>query len=185
MNKHKRQAILVSLLDALQQHGSWCGETHVQKSVYFLEEAAAVPLGLDFILYKHGPFSFDLREELGEMRANFLIDVESKRPYGPSLLPSQIGKEFASRFPKTTGVFACKVQLVAEMLAKQDLNSLERLGTALYVRRQFGDLPKQESAERILEIKPHIPFELALEAVHEVDRFLTNAEGIDSRADQP
>ena len=45
MNRLQRAAILLTLLDALRQRGSWCGETHLQKSVYFLEEMCGVPLG--------------------------------------------------------------------------------------------------------------------------------------------
>ena len=30
-------AVLLTLLDALKQRGSWCGETHLQKSVYVLQ----------------------------------------------------------------------------------------------------------------------------------------------------
>ncbi|MCL6557372.1 MAG: hypothetical protein K6U74_00970, partial [Firmicutes bacterium] len=60
----KRKALLLSLVKAMESQGSWCGETHIQKCSYFLQAMLGVPLGFEFILYKHGPFSFDLRDEL-------------------------------------------------------------------------------------------------------------------------
>ena len=64
MNRLQRAAVLLTLLEQLQARGSWCGETHVQKSVYFLQDLLQVPLGFEFVLYKHGPYSFDLNDEI-------------------------------------------------------------------------------------------------------------------------
>jgi hypothetical protein len=60
MNRLQRAVVLLSLLERLKERGSWCGETHLQKSAYFLQDMLSAPLGFDFILYKHGPFAFDL-----------------------------------------------------------------------------------------------------------------------------
>ena len=64
MDPIKQKAIILKLLDSFKKHGSWCGETHIQKSAYCLKEIAGVPLDYEFILYKNGPFSFDLRDDL-------------------------------------------------------------------------------------------------------------------------
>jgi len=42
----------------------------------FLQDLMRVPLELEFILYKHGPFSFDLRSELTSLRADELVKLE-------------------------------------------------------------------------------------------------------------
>lgn len=55
MNRTQRQAILLALIQRLREKGSWCGETHIQKSAYFLQELLGVPLDLNVIFYKHGP----------------------------------------------------------------------------------------------------------------------------------
>ena len=62
----ERYAALLKLVRATNEAGSWSGETHIQKSVFFLQEALATELGYGFILYKlykHGPFSFELRDD--------------------------------------------------------------------------------------------------------------------------
>ena len=87
----KRSALVVALVNRLSQRGSWCGETHIQKTTYFLQGLLNVPTGFEFILYKHGPFSFDLRDELARLRAYGYLDLSPEPPYGPSLEVTKIG----------------------------------------------------------------------------------------------
>ena len=68
MNNQQQRVVVIKLLDALKKNGSWCGETHIQKAVFFLKAIKKVPVDFNFILYKHGPFSFDLRDHLPLMR---------------------------------------------------------------------------------------------------------------------
>ena len=56
MERLQRASILLRLNEELRKSGSWAGETHMQKATFFLQELLAVPLGFDFVLYKHGPF---------------------------------------------------------------------------------------------------------------------------------
>jgi hypothetical protein len=175
MEGFKRQAVLLALLDAMKEYESWCGETHVQKCAYFLEEGLDVPLELGFILYKHGPFSFELREVLGEMRGNLLIDVESRSPYGASLIVSESGRALKERFPKTIAQHAPPIRFVAERLSQRPVAELERLGTALYVVRECPDASNGARAQRVVEIKPHIQLTQAQAAVQEVDQLLAQA----------
>jgi hypothetical protein len=175
MDSFARQAIILALLDALKDQGSWCGETHVQKSAYFLQDGLGVPTDLEFLLYKHGPFSFELRDVLGEMRGNFLIDVESRSPYGSSLVVAEPGRRLMNGFPKTTARYEPQVAFVAGNLASRDVVALERLGTALYVQKQFPDLDARQQARRITELKPHIKPEVAEDASDEVRKLLAQA----------
>ena len=86
MKRLEKTALLLSLMKSLKCRGSWCGETHTQKATFFLQELLHVPLGYNFILYKHGPYSFDLNEELTAMRADGMIHlVPQPYPYGPTL----------------------------------------------------------------------------------------------------
>ena len=53
--------------DALRARGSACGESHIQRTAFFLQQLTLVPLGLAFRLWKHGPYSFDLKDEISEL----------------------------------------------------------------------------------------------------------------------
>lgn len=179
MEGKKRQAVVLGLIEAMSGEGSWSGETHIQKCAYFLQQALNVPLGFDFILYKHGPFSFDLREELGEMRSDRIIDFEAQLPYGPSLRAGSTAESLMRRFPKTIGMYQDQMQFVAAKVSHRDVVSLERLSTALYVTSE--DLKRtsiEARAERIHDLKPHISTEQARIAVEEVDKILSEAAEI-------
>lgn len=170
MNREKRDAILIRLTEALHEKGSWCGETHVQKAVYFLQEMVGVDLGFDFILYKHGPFSFDLRDELMTMRAEGMVTFQVKHDqYGPSILPESSAESLKKRFPNTLRNHEPRIIFVANKFESKPVTELERIGTAFYVVRDLGgtvDIAK--CARRVNEIKPHIPIDEASEAVRTV-----------------
>lgn len=166
LESNKRSALLLALMGQLKESGSWCGETHVQKAAYFLQSLARVELGLDFILYKHGPFSFDLREELSHMRANRLIDLVPALPYGPRFQTSEIGKSLLERFPKTVSRHGGALRFVAEKLGDRNVAELEKLATALLVIQEEPEIEK--GAEKLHSIKPHINSKSAAEAIQQV-----------------
>ena len=59
MDRVRNGVVITKLIETLRERGSWCGETHVQKAAFFLQELMEVPMRFNFILYKHGPFSFE------------------------------------------------------------------------------------------------------------------------------
>ena len=97
MDRLKRAALITKLVDRLREENSWCGETHVQKAVYFLQTLFNAPTDFEFILYKHGPFSFDLRDELTSLRADEVLALEVQLPYGPRIFTTERGKVSAGR----------------------------------------------------------------------------------------
>ena len=170
--------MLAELADQLHANGSWCGETHVQKATYFLQELTAVPLGVDFILYKHGPFSFDLRDEITEMRANGFADLQPQPPYGPSIVAGPNRELLRDYFGEQSAGFAAEIKYIASRLGTMGVAELERVATALYVTRSDDqDLSVDRRARQIVELKPHIKFDQAVHAVRQVDQMLLEWNG--------
>lgn len=168
MKRLQRDAILLSLINEMKTRKSWCGETHIQKATYFLQELMEVPMNFEFILYKHGPYSFDLSDEVTAMRADSLLEYQTRLPYGPSLFPTKEGKEFLLRYPKTLSNYADKINFIAEKIGILGVADLERLATALYVT--FNENLEGNSREdKIIELKPHIKIDEAREAVRDID----------------
>jgi hypothetical protein len=159
MKRLQRRAIILSLVESLLQRDSWCGETHIQKATFFLQKLLQVPLGFDFILYKHGPFSFDLSDELMAMRADHLVQLKSRPPYGPSIVPGENAGRLKDLFPKTIKRYKERVEFVAKELGSFGVAELERIATALYVSLSDstrGDDVINERAAWITKVKPHI-----------------------------
>ncbi|MDA1314879.1 MAG: hypothetical protein O2968_16215 [Acidobacteria bacterium] len=183
MTEPQQITVLLQLADELRKHGSWCGETHIQKASYFLQEMLAVPTDYDFILYKHGPFSFDLRDELALLRADGLLEIELRAyPYSPSLVVTQGAERFRQRHPETLRRYADQISFVADKLESKGVTKLERLATALYVSLEAGaGSSEQDRAQRLVKLKPHVSLQQAQEAVETVKRFQEEA---DCRADR-
>lgn len=173
IKRMQRDAVLLSLMDEMKANGSWCGETHIQKSTYFLQELLEVGIGFDFILYKHGPYSFDLSDAVTAMRADNLIEYKTRLPYGPSLFSTREGQKFLNQYPKTREKYEKKVQFIAEKTAKMGVAELERLATALYVT--LNENRGEKRASRITELKPHIKIDEAEKAVNDVDAMIREA----------
>jgi hypothetical protein len=175
VNRLKQSAILLNMADTLHTRGSWCGETHLQKATYFLQQLLHVPTEFSFILYKHGPFSFDLRDALTGMRADGLLDLHPQEPYGPSLLPTPEGVEFMNLYPKTLGLYESQIEFVADHLADKNVSDLEKLATALFVTIEGEGGSVERRAKEIHGLKPHLNILSAREAVEEVDRIIEAA----------
>lgn len=177
MKRLQRAAIIVSLIEGLRDADSWCGETNIQKATYFLKELTGVPLDYEFILYKHGPYSFDLKEELTALRADFILELRSPNPkYGPSFFPGKMRDYVMDRFPKTVKRFSPNIDFVASRLGQKDVSELECLSTAFYVLRESPKCDKKQRAKRITEYKPHIDYSDSFKAVEEVDQIVREAD---------
>ncbi|HIJ87988.1 MAG TPA: hypothetical protein HPP97_09960 [Desulfuromonadales bacterium] len=178
MKRIQRAAILVTLAENLRARGSWCGETHIQKGAYLLQELLGVPLELEYCLYKHGPFSFDLSDELTSLRADKIFDQEKQPyPYGPKLKPGEMAQKARELSPKTLAKYGQHVTFIADNLGDNDVKALERLATALYVTREgiSGD-DIDARAARLHEFKPHVPLDEARHAVERLDKLREESE---------
>jgi hypothetical protein len=175
VNQMKQFVILLDMAEKLLDAKSWCGETHLQKATYFLQELFNVPTGFSFVLYKHGPFSFDLRDALTAMRADGLLDLRPQEPYGPSLVPTGQGLELKKLYPKTVQMYENQIGFVANSLADKNVSELEKLATALFVTIEHGGGDLEDRAEEIHNLKPHVSASDALDAVEEVDRIMEAA----------
>ena len=178
MNRLQKAALLTELADKLAAKGSWCGETNIQKATYFLQDLVNVPTSYEYILYTHGPFSFELRDELTELRADRLLQLEIRQPpYGPSWVPTPTSREIRQQYPKTLKRFQKQLDFVANEFGPLGVGELERLGTALYFIREVSE-SDDERAKKIHEIKPHISISSAKAALKEMLEIIGRAESV-------
>src|SRR5215471_8882064 len=126
MSYSLRCAMIVDLLKKMRAQGSWCGETHIQKAMYISQDLAKANYGYKFVMYKHGPFSFDLKDELAAMRASGIIEFAfPQRGYGPSICVTKFGERVFDTNQESIEN-CCRVnEFVAKWLAASDVRSLE------------------------------------------------------------
>ena len=177
MGRLAKAVLIAELIERLRQEGSWCGETHVQKAVYFLQNLMGVPLQFDFILYKHGPFSFDLRDELTALRADGLLKLETQGTYGARIAATKQSTYIRKFYPRTLSRHNKAIDFTSGQIGKRGVVELERLATALYVTRQSGHQASIDSrVKTLVTLKPHIPKQKAQEAVSAVDHMIQLAQ---------
>ena len=165
-----RRAVVLSLIAEMERENSWCGETHVQKCAYFLQEGSRIDLEVEFILYRHGPFSFELRDFLGELRGTSLLGSRSRAPYGASLFVTESGAAYLSRFPKSVRKTRDAIVSVARDFGRRSVSELEVVATAFYVSRLRHSDAQKARADYIHDLKPHISPERALQALNEIEQ---------------
>lgn len=179
MTPSRVSLLLAVLTDKLRTHDSWAGETHLQKAVYFLQTMLGVPTGFRFTLYKYGPFSFDLRDKLTEMRSSGQLELlVQPAPYGPQLHTGPGAEQLRKRFPKTLRTYDPQLEYIATRLGGLGVGPLERLATALLVTAEAPDATVDERAEQLNAYKPHVGLEAARRAVEQVDEMLAEARGL-------
>lgn len=169
MTTLRETAIVLNLASCLRAHGSQCGETMMQKGVYFLKDLTDVSLSYEYVLYRHGPFSFDLRDALSGMRTDEMISVTPQFQFGVAIEPTPFGLEIIERFPKTRAEHRRAFEFVAENFARKNVMELERMATALWVMNSSPDEPRKAQAIKVHQLKPHIPLDAAREAISRVE----------------
>ena len=160
MVRMKNAALITKLVGQLRDQESWCGETHIQKTVYFLQHLMAVPLGFYFILYKHGPFSFELRDELTALRADNLLTLEHDTRYSPRISATTQSKYIQAQFPRTLATYDSCISFIARRLGPKGVVQLERLGTALYPRISDKGRIGQGSDQDLAELARYTRFSM-------------------------
>jgi len=165
MREMESASLLLALDTALVDHGSWAGETHMQKAVYCAQALLQVPFGFDFVIYKHGPYSFELADELAAMRANGFLEIIPRPPYGPSLQPGPRSRLLANDFNELVGGQQEKLVFIARALGQKNVAELERIATLLYVQRKWADA---DPVQKLVELKPHVRREDATTAATEL-----------------
>jgi hypothetical protein len=168
-------SLILALTEKLRENESWPGEAHLQKALYVLNRVLGVAIPFDFILYKHGPFSFDLRDEIGWMRSSGFLEWEVRsNHYGPGLRAGRLGPILKQQFPKQPERHSTQIEFVARRFAGKNVASLERLTTAIFVTYD-EPTPAGERALQIHRLMPHISIPDAEAAVIEADALVQAA----------
>lgn len=171
MDNTDRRALVLALVDALRASGSWCGETHVQKTCYILQRLVGLPTNFEFILYKHGPFSFDLQEYFHGLRGDNLIGAApTSFQFGTSLVVTEQGKRIESLRSDLISKYQAHFEKISGLLGRKSVRDLEKIATAVYVTDELGkDKSVEERAKKIFEYKKHVTMKDATRAVEEFD----------------
>lgn len=168
----REAAVLARVVERVNQKKSFCGETLLQKSAYFLKELRNVPLSTPFRIYYYGPFSFELRDRLTWMEAMDIVRIEPHE-WGGTYNVGNRYRQIEHRYPKTLKRYDADIDWVVGHLAPLTVKQLEPLATALFLKREQPAANDARLAERLHDIKPHVTVDEAKVALKKVEGWIT------------
>ena len=166
-----KRILIARLIGRMRKHGSWSGATHVQKSVFFLNQLLKVDVPFNFVLHYHGPFSRDLHEVLNWLEQYGEVGVEARGEYGPRYYLTYEGMELAEKQGDNTD----RIEWVSELIAPKSVTELEPVSTALFLKMQRPERSDSDTAAEINRLKPHISVPAAVHAIRELDELRSRA----------
>lgn len=172
MNREESVFVL-DFLSQMEQVNSWCGETHLQKSIY-LFQSLKHPTNeyFDFVMYKHGPYSFDLHNCLGEMESRLLLRREPTPPYGARLKLTPSGTRWLARQVRNSSEDQAAMSKIASRFSVKNVSELESLATAVWVLRTTYAADESRAAEHFKCLKPYISESVIENSIREMKAWL-------------
>jgi hypothetical protein len=138
--------------------------------MYILQDVSKSNFGYKYVIYKHGPYSFDLNNELAAMRSASILEFQFPREgYGPSIAPTMFGERVHDANQENIREYDRIVDFIADWFAGSDVRYLEKIATAYFVTMKNPRVPASERARKLNSLKPHVDIFAAEEAVQIVD----------------
>ena len=168
----KRHRLILLVLNCLKEHGSWAGKTHLIKTLYLLKALSKQKIPFDFILYKHGPYSFDIEDELAVMKSYSAIASDTIiNGYGESLIPGS-NSSITEKRVKMDKKTKYEIQEICKLVGTKNVRELECLATITWIIKNDKIKDQQDVFNKLNYYKPHISDEEALTAFNKIQNFL-------------
>jgi len=174
----KSFALVASIVEKLNNFNSWCSETHIQKTIFFLQGLFDDMYNYRYILYMYGPFSFELRNDLGKMLSLNILTIEPKGEYGPKILLGEYAKFLEERFEDFLKSKENKINFITKRFSSKTAKDLEALATMFYIVKYKNIPDERNQIKYLMEIKPWITNKIAKETYKNVNNIINEAKNI-------
>lgn len=170
--QYKQHAFILEIIESLHRHESRTGKTHVQKAISLLRDLGKVNVPFEFVLYRHGPYSFQVEEALEQMQSYDAIRAEPNAGGYGAVLRTGSMADFSRSHEALTEKEKLAVDEVCKFVARRNVLDLERLATASWIRHQEQVTQSDQVAIRLNTLKPHISIDKAETANAEIVAWL-------------
>jgi hypothetical protein len=171
-----KHALILAVVEGLRQQGSWTGKTHVQKTLFLLDASGFLKTSFNFVLYKHGPYSFDFVTELEQMKSYAALNCDTaERWHGVRLSPG-MNTPFVKRAAPLPDTTQKAIELACHFVGTKGVVELEPLATAVWIRTREHVVDPEKVALRLHQLKPHVAVHDAQSADREARNLLDAAQ---------
>jgi len=147
-----KYALLLQVIKELNSVGSWSGNTHIQKTVNLVQSLLGQEI-YEFTIYRYGPYSFELRDDL-ERLVNVELVKRTFNDHGYHYKITKRGLEYlqnAKFSRKTTNV----IKEIASLFGKAPTHVLELFSTIDYTLTKLNTDNDEFIVEYVKKLKPH------------------------------
>ena len=172
MEIYERYAIVLYTIKKWNEVKNTCNEKQLQKSLYVLESIDKEVIEYKFIVFKNNPYSYELRDDLGSMEAENLLEVERLEPFGINVLLNHHGEELISFYSKFNNYRRIKdiLDIIIQKLSKRTIIDIENTTRAFMIlRKQLFNSSKEEMIIELKNISPSMTFNEAKNYVIEAE----------------
>lgn len=176
------QARLVSdVVEALRENESWTAESHVQKCIYMVKELFGTEVPFRFVPYKHGPYSFELRDEIGRLLSTRVLVSEPARPYGPRIRTRSDSVHLRRQLERVNHGLSDQIVFVAGKIGKMSASDVGLLATGILVLKEQDSrqVSSREPLVRFRSLKPAVEEETCIEYISKARNLLQEARKLD------
>ena len=171
-----KHALILAAVEGLRRHGSRAGKTHVQKSLFLSDASGVLKAPFNFVLYKHGPNSFDFETELEQMKSYSALNSDTVEGwYGVRLSPG-MNALLVKRVAPLPDETQKAIEFVCRFVGTKGVVELERLATAVWIRTREHIIDPESVALRLRQLKPHVAIHDAEKADQEAQEHLDSAK---------
>jgi hypothetical protein len=166
MSDFEGYSIVLRTVRGLNAAMSWTGKTHVIKALYVASTKAELPF--EFVLFKHGPYSFDANDAIEQMSAVGLLSLTATPPYGVQLKPGQF-ESVLSEIVDPNTVEA--IDLAVELVGNGGVQELEALATSIWVAKNLQPANDEVWSKEVKSLKPHLANDLISHGIHKAKKW--------------
>ncbi len=181
MDRLWKARLVSDVVEALRENGSWTAESHVQKCTYMVKELFDTEVPFCFVPYKHGPFSFELRDEIGRLLATRVLISEPARPYGPRIRARFESVNLRRQLDRVNHGLSEQIDFVAGKMGEMSASDVGLLATGILVLKEQGSLEisPQEPLVRFRSLKPAVEEKTCIEYISRAHRLLQDVRELD------
>lgn len=170
-----RYALIAELAQRLEGKSPQFGKTSLQKVVYLLQELNKVPVGYQFALYTHGPFTaqllgdLDLVEALGAVQIQYVTSGYG----GYQISPGSEEKAIRDKAADFLDENEAAIERVVDEFGAYSAKDLELRSTIVYldrdVERSKKDLDRGDFVGLVKKVKPRFTEDAIAKALKELE----------------
>lgn len=164
--QYQTYGFILYLINSLHRNNSWCGETHIQKNIYIFQNIYENDICFNFILYKHGPYSFDLHDIVNDLYQYKFIYAKQIPPFGPRICITNEGEKYLLNIEINN---LSNIDTITNKFGNTTVQYLEKMSTALLILKNNPHLSSVERSVILHTIKPHITIKDAEDATQNMD----------------